>query len=622
MKATIILTLYILFSATAQANTWLQQRWQFKVAHQALLNKDFKTFEQVSAQLRDYPIAHYLRYFYLRSHLSENRTIKAFLKQHKNSPIANSLRQAWLMQLAKKRHWKTFIAAYTPQKYTILRCYHLQARLHRQGNLKGHLDEAKDLWLVGNSQPDECNPVFKYLYDHKLVTKKMRWQRISLSMQKGNGKLAHFIAKGLPKTDRQLVSTWRSIYRKPDIILKNFEHRDTPIVREMLLQGLKRLARKKAGTAYMYWKKYQKRYAFTKQENAELFQYIALKSAEQMHSRAASWLDAVDLVNDQVKQARLQIALIQQDWSSVKKLSKPFSTDKKWQYWYARALEQTGETKKAKKLFDQLSQNRNFYGFLAADRLGKLYDFQSQPLKVTKSKQEQLLDKNVGLIRARELFLIGRPDLARLEWHAVLPSLSTDELKTAATLAHQWEWHDQAIITIAKAEYYNDLKIRFPIPFYDEILTHAQAQQLDYAFVYAVIRQESAFQTDIRSSAGALGLMQLMPTTAKGVAKKQKMRLKNTYNLVLPDINILNRFNGNHMLATAAYNAGPTRAKRWVKKYGCLPQDIWVELIPFNETRKYVQAVLSYAPIFEYQLVGHRQIKSMQLDAIKGGKCN
>lgn len=642
-KILYLLSIGLLLSgiSTANATNLLQQRGKFKDVYEAIPNMDSNTFERLMAQLQNYPIAHYLRYFYLKSHLDEvnAKTIQTFLDQYKNSPIAKRLRRAWLKKLAKKPDWETFLTAYTPQKNTILRCYHLQARIHTQKDLNAsQLDEAKDLWLVGKSQPRECDPVFKYLYDNEIISTKMRWQRISLAIKKGNLRLARFIAKGLSRTDQKLVKVWQSLYKNPAKALKIFKYSDTENVRKMLLHGMKRLARKNAGSSYYYWQNYKKSYAFTSEENAELFRYIALMSATENHPEAAYWLAAVDknLVDEKLAHARLRIALAKQNWHAVIKLveSLPVAVrdELKFKYWYARALEQTGDSSKANKLFQELAENRDYYGFLAAERLGTAYNFQSQPFVVSKEIKNKQLKKHAGMIRARELYFLGHIVLARVEWYAFLPKLSTKELKIAAALANQWGWHNLAIITIAKAKYFDALNIRFPVPFYDIVITKAEAQKLDFNYVYAVMRQESAFQTDARSVAGALGLMQLMPRTAKQVSRRQKIKLKNTYNLLVADINIalgtahlrelLNQFNNNHMLATAGYNAGASRAKRWAKQYGCLPQDVWIELIPFNETRGYVQRVLSYMPVFEYQIVGHREVKRMPLDAIPTKMCS
>jgi soluble lytic murein transglycosylase len=631
------------------ANTLLQihtqKRWFFfQEAYQALLKEDLKTYEQKLTQLSDYPIAHYLRYFYLKSHLGKEapKNIQSFLNQYQKSPVAPLLRQAWLKHLAKKRDWKTFLEVYTPQTDTVLQCYYIRALLPKRKNellIGPLLEQAKKLWLVGKSQPKACDPVFNYLYKNKLITKSLRWQRIRLAMRKRNFRLARFLAKGLSYTDRQLVRRWRNMHRSPARELKRFKHPDTPIAREILLDGLRQLAKKDANSAYDYWKDYQKRYAFNWKAKMKVFRYIALKGADQNFPEAARWLEEIDktLVNDKVIQAKLQVVLAKQDWQAVTKLilSLPIAEQHKhqWQYWLARAVEEMDNHQgEAEKQFRKLSQHQDYYGFLAADRLGIPYSFQSQPLKVSDKSKAQLLKKYPGLSRARELYFVGLPNLARNEWQIVLPALTTEELKIAAALAHQWGWHDRAITTLAKVKNGHDFKIYFPVPFYDTVLTHAEHQLLDFAYVYAVIRQESLFQTDAISRSGALGLMQLMPGTALEVARKQRIRLNNLEDdLFVPEVNIrlgtaylrqmLNRFQENHLLATAAYNAGPSRAKRWKKRYGCLSPDIWVELIPSTQTRKYVKHVMNYSPLFEHQMVGHKQVKPMPLDVIQIEGC-
>ncbi len=627
--------------SSVSANVWLQQRWHFKEAYQAILTKDFNTFEQLATQLADYPISHYLRYFYLKNAFDNDKvdkqTIQAFLTQHQNSLLAQPLTEAWLNYLAKQGEWETFLAIYTPQENTVLQCYFWQARIET-----GSVDRvgaiAKKLWLVGRSQPSACDPVFDYLYEQGVITDELRWQRIRLAMSKSNSGLVSYLAKGLSSsTYKKWVSRWQAMHNDPATTLKNFKHSDSPLAREILRYGLKKLARNQVEKAYLYWKTYQKKYAFTQPNKMELSRYLALKGAQQNHPQANVWLAEIDknFTDQSVNHARLQVALVHQDWQTVVKLvqalPKAEQSQYHWQYWQARALEQTGQTEPAEQLFKELSQHRHYYGFLASDRLGKPYHFQSHLLDVNPESQQRLLDKEKGLLRARELYFVGLSSYARQEWQAVLPTLSATELKIAATLAHQWGWHDRAIVTMNKANYYDDLKIRFPLPFYDTVLTNAQQQSLEFEWVYGIIRQESAFQVDAISSSGALGLMQLMPATAQEVADKQKIDLKNKEDILTPDTNILlgtsylryllDRFSDNHLLATVAYNAGPSRAKRWSEQYSCLPPDTWVELIPFNQTRDYVQRVLSYTPIFEFQMVKHQQVKPMLLEPIQGEGC-
>lgn len=638
------------------ADNLVQQRGQFQEAQQALLKNDLDTFKRLSTQLQDYPIAHYLRYAYLKAHLQEEpQAIQAFLEQYKDSPITGRLRQEWLTQLANKDDWKTFLAAYLPPSDTLLQCYYLQARLRSERVLApAELEQAKGLWLVGYSQPSTCDPVFAYLDAQKVLTDDLCRQRIHLAIPKGNVPLTSYLAKRLPTSDQAWIKLWQGMYNDPEIALKTFKEPDAPLAREILLYGLKRLAREDADSAYSYWETYKKQYAFTAEENAELFRYLALRNAGQNPTKATAteWLAAVDkdFLNDEVYQARLQLALAKPDWQAVLKfiqsLSATDQSKEQWQYWQARALEQREHIADAEKIFTTVAEHRHYYGFLAAERLGIPYQFEFQPLTENKDIQTQLLNKT-GVIRARELYLVGLTDFARGEWQAILSTLTPEELPMAGFLAHQWGWHHQAIVTLTKAQVWNDLNLRFPLPYLETVQHHTTTQGIKkLAWVYAVIRQESAFQEDARSSADALGLMQLLLTTAKEVATKYQLELPTSDALFTPDLNIqlgtaylknlLAKFNGNHLLATAAYNAGPSPVKRWANQYKCLPSDIWVELIPFPQTRDYVQRVMSYTIVFEKQLaaansaanstikalsVTAKPLEPMPLDEIRGEGC-
>ncbi len=633
--------------ATA-TDTWLaSQRALFKQAQQALSNEDLETFQTLSAQLQDYPIAHYLRYAYLSSHLNQvtSADIHSFLIQYADTKLASKLRQAWLTQLGKKGDWKTFLTAYQPPQETLLQCYYLQARLQSETTLTAsELEEVKQLWLTGQSQPSTCDLLFTYLYDNNLLTNDLHWQRIRLAMQKGNVQLAGYVAQKLPEADQAVVTLWQDMYQTPEIALKTFKQPDVPISREILLHGLKRLAREDVEAAYNYWETYKDQYTFTPLEKAEFYRYLALKAASEGHPKASECLTQIDknLLTEEVYQVRLKIALTKLDWPAVTKLIQGLPADLKtklsWQYWQGRALEQTEHLAEAEKLFETLAGNRDYYGFLAAQRLGKPYQFQFQPLEVLPDLQQQLL-QNSGMVRARELFLVGLTEWARDEWQAILPTLTPLQLPAAALLAHQWGWHHQAIVTLTKAQLWDALNVRFPLAYSNIVHRYAESQSLKPAWVFAILRQESAYQEDARSSAGALGLMQLLPRTAAEVANKHQLELPNladkTESLFNPELNIqlgtlylrelLDRFQGNHLLVTAAYNAGPARAKLWAAQYACVPVDVWVELIPFQETRDYVQRVMSYTVIFENQLLvaglGKKTLGPMPMEEVRKSGC-
>jgi soluble lytic murein transglycosylase len=206
---------------------------------------------------------------------------------------------------------------------------------------------------------------------------------------------------------------------------------------------------------------------------------------------------------------------------------------------------------------------------------------------------------------------LGRERQARREWNLALLGASEDELKSAALLARQWDWPSQSITALAKIRYWNDLELRFPLDYREQIDRQADAHGIDNAWIYAIMRQESAFTPDARSRAGALGLMQLMPQTARQVASTTYQRKIKTDDLLSPQVNIalgssyLNQvyrqLQENPVLATAAYNAGPHRVIKWLPD-NRQETDIWIETVPFHETREYLKRVLAYTLIYTHRL--------------------
>ena len=201
---------------------------------------------------------------------------------------------------------------------------------------------------------------------------------------------------------------------------------------------------------------------------------------------------------------------------------------------------------------------------------------------------------------------------ARREWNHLLPRLNEDQLLRAAKLAEEWGWHDRVIMTLARARYWDDLEMRFPLAHQQTVLNQARDQQIDPAWAFAVIRQESAFIHDARSHAGALGLMQLLPRTARSVARSLRMPMHGKWDILDVDNNITlgvrylrkvkDRFDGHPVLATAAYNAGGSNVRRWLPEGQVQPADLWIESVPFGETRKYLQRVLTYTVIYQQRL--------------------
>jgi soluble lytic murein transglycosylase len=515
------------------------------------------------------------------------------------------------------RSARDFLDFYQEPQPVELQCYALQARLNTDGR-EDITEETEKLWLAGESQPESCDPVFEVLYASTRMTNELVWQRIRLAMANGKLSLATYLARRLPEEDQAWVRRWEETYRRPAKMMEDpaFD-KDTALTREILLHGLHRIARYNPALARSTWQSLASSHAFTPEQGGELLRYIALVSAYQHRPEASAWLAEVpdEFVDDRVREWRIRSALGERDWAGVLRgidaLDAEQTQEGEWRYWRAYALEHTGDRLDAVNLFTLLSGERSYHGFLAADFMDWKYSMDHLPLSYTDA-QLQAVRSHPGIVRARELFRAGLIMEARREWQHTIRGFPPDDLGKAAVIADRWGWHNRAIMTVARAGQYSDLELRFPLQHKDLVIAHARRASLDPGLVFGVIRQESAFMLDARSRAGALGLMQLMPMTGKLTAQKNHIPLPSTEGLFAADKNILigttylrqvmERFDGNTVLAVASYNAGPHRVERWLPDEEGEPAEIWGARIPFSETRHYVQRVLAYATIYDWRM--------------------
>lgn len=619
-------------------NDWARYRLQFQEAKQALDQADIPNLTRLTAELQPYPIAYYFEYQQLIKNITpENSTaVTEFLKRFTGTTAADKLRTEWLLQLAKQKDWASYLQYYTPQKEKTLQCNQWIALLQIQKSLPPDaIEQAKELWTSGVVQKD-CDQAFQYLQNKKLLDNELTWQRVVALMTKGQGKNAGELGKTLPKELQAWLGRWQQMLANPIAQLKKVTYPHEPQACDILLHGIKQLSKKDANSAYEFLNKSLEGYNCSEAAKQETLRTIVVTAAEQKLVNITTWLLELKppQLDETVRQIQLRLALEKQQWDILVKFIRQWAAEDQktaqGQYWLARALEQTDQLDAAKKLYEQAAQDRSFYGFLAADRLKQPYHFNAETIPVNPQYKQELA-QNAAIIRAREFFLVGLSDEARLEWRKATENFTPDQLTTAAQLATEWNWYFQAIVTANRANFLDDIQLRFPTPFYDLVLGQAESRNLNSAWIYAVIRQESAFQVDARSTANALGLMQLLPSTAKELANREKLTLADEKDIIVPENNIrlgvlylrqlLDKFDDNYVLATAAYNAGGSRVRNWLKERGCVPMDVWIELIPFKETRKYVQAILSYMPIFEYRLTGNSRVNSMRVDELDNDIC-
>lgn len=603
----------------ANATTLSEQRQQYLQARHALAAGDHQRFNYLASKLQSYPLYPYLRYEELRRSISSasEKDVRDFLDQFAYIPAASRIREAWLDTLMQRGQHTKFEQYYAPLNNTAHDCYDLQARMLVSG-APNALEEVKQFWLVGDSQPKQCDPLFSWLGKRGYMNNDLIWQRIELAMIKGNVNLAKYLAKKLPTEQIHWFALWQHIHRDPASLLAHEElNKDHPIVRKILAHGARRLAKKDVSAADNAWNQIKRNYSYTEAERTQVAADIALTAAIKHDPLAASLMYNLpkDIDDVGVQQWRARAAMRVNDWAAVLRsivlMDVETRQELEWQYWRARALEELGVHVKAKPIYEIIAKQRDYYGFLSADRLQKPYAMNYQPLQYSDIEMASLLNFP-PLVRARELYAVGQNYHAWREWKQMTSGLSKRQLPMAALIAHQWDWHHTAIITVAKAKKFDDLGLRFPQPFDNIVLSNANKFSLRPEYIYGVMRQESAFNSRARSHAGASGLMQLMPATAKHVAKSLSKNSPSRAALLQPNVNVelgskylrlmLDEYDNQQVLATAAYNAGPHRVKRWLPASKKMSADVWVDTIPFNETRDYVRRVMAYSTVYEWKM--------------------
>jgi len=606
-------------AAPVHADSLARQRAEFVKAERALQRGDSATYVPLRQRLQGYPLFPYLEYGELRTALdtAPAERITTFIREYADSPLSGGLRRAWLAELADQGRWSEFLAAYDGDKSLALRCDEARALLGTGQQAKAFA-LMPPLWRTGESLPSECDgPLAEWRAAGGLTTA-LVWERLGLAMDEGNESLARHLARELPASDQAWAERWLRLRDQPGLALDAGEfHADHPARDDMLGYAVRRLARQDPLEALDAWNTLRSRYAFAPEAARATEAYLATRLVREDSGTVFDFMRALRPAADDVElqEARIRSALLQHRWALVARwidqLPQAARDSERWSYWRARAHEALGEADAARALYARTAKEPSYYGFLAADRAGLPYAIGHQPATAAAAAAAKV--RNQPFVqRVAELRALDRDAEAKREWRWQYDRLSRDELKAAARLAKEWGWHDQAAYTLAKAEYWDDYEIRFPLLYRSQLDQNAAAQGIDRSWVYAVVRQESTFNPTVRSHAGATGLMQLMPATATHVAQRyHRERPPTTEQLTDPSRNIrlgttylraqLDRLYSNPVLATAAYNAGPGNVRKWLPAQD-LDADIWVELVPFKETQDYVRRVLAYAVFYDHRL--------------------
>ena len=591
------------------------QQQNFIKAEKLAYKSSSAQYQALYSQLHYYSLQPYLDQKRLlhKMRLSDAKEISQFLEEYQGTPLDWPLRKKWLNYLAKKKQGLLFLQAYQPTSNAKLACYQLNFSLQSGMPESIALPQVTKLWVVGESQDKACDSLFERWQKAGYRTNDAIWQRISLAADGGKHTLIPYLTKLLPPEQRYLGSLWHKVRRDPSVVSKlkyfpNNSIRET----EILTYGLKRLIWHYPDTAIRSYKKAQLKFAFTQAQQQQITEKFALALSAKNHHAAQLWLDKLDfnLLSKNMLQWRLSQALKHEDWQrlivELKQLPKMHKDELKWKYWYARALIATDVGQRGNFLLQQLATERHYYGFLAASYLKIPVNLQNKPLEFTLAEKRKVLNYPAAK-RAFEFHSLGRYQQARSEWNYLITQLSNHEKLIAAKVANENEWFDRTIFTLANVGYLDDIDLRFPKAFDKEINHYAEAQKIAPSWAFAIARRESSFMQDAHSPVGAKGLMQLMPNTARKLKKgkvnnhyllnaKNNIKLGTKYLKILLDKN-----KGNQVLATASYNAGPYRVRTWVNNIKSVPADVWIETIPYKETRNYVKSVLAYQEIYQHK---------------------
>lgn len=600
------------------------ERQKYAQAQKALNAKSMTEYHRLIKQLQNYPLLPYLEYQELTPRLISlpKQDVQTFFARYPDSFLSERLTHRWLRTLAQRERWADYLQFYDNRLTDPeLACLHLRARL-ATGD-KTALNDVAPRWNIEQAQSKACDPVFAEWKKAGLMTPELIWERHLKAVIAANKGLTSYLTNLLPVADRPMATLLQQVDANPRLLkqIGKFS-KQSPKMKTVILHGLEKLARTNAKEALALWRTYDAQQLFDDADRVNLKYHIALRLLYQDHEIEAEKLVAStpNLTRVDLLEWLLRESLRKQDWERVNewlaRLPEDARKTERWRYWQARTMEEldikemNGETPAS--IYSSVAPARSFYGFLAADKTGVNYHLLDRPMTFT-SEQIAEVENAQGILRAREFFARGELGAANREFFHTTRRMPLEKMVIAGRLAEKLGWYRNGIQVMADAQYWDDLQVRFPIVYKEHVAKAAQQTSVNPLFIFAVTRQESAFVHDAKSTAGAVGLMQLLPATAKQTAQKNGLSFT-PQDLVKPEKNIalgsryldhlLGVFDGNRILAAAAYNAGPTRVKKWLNKdKGTqLPYDVWIETIPYKETRGYVQNVLSFSVIYAYRL--------------------
>ncbi len=620
MRLTITLSLLLLaLPALASVDA------DFQAARTAYQKGNIDRFQKYAGKIPEqYPLSPYLRFWRLKIDTPGNAALQRFIDDNPDTPLSDRLRNELARQFGRAEDWAAFRAQYllVARPDQELQCYELRRRLAAGDKVE---EQGLALWRTPRDLPSSCDPLFTSLAERGALTLDDRLARLRLALDTGNLRLAREVNARLAPDQAMAEDALSRAQRAPERFLE--DPANTPAQREAALYALTQIAKNDPDAAARIWE--TRAAGFPEADQRYGWGQIGMHAARRHEPRALDWFArAGNTVSEAQLLWKVRVSLRAGKWIDVYNsiMAMPESTQNEavWRYWKARALKALNAQYPANLLFAKLSQEINYYGLLAEEELPARLEARPAEYKVN-ADDLKAAESHVGLARSLLLRRLGDMGNAVAEWDWALRGMNDRQILAAAELARRAGWYDRAIITADRTRGEHDFDLRYIAPYRDLASAYAHDNGLDEAWVFGLMRQESRFVDYARSGVGATGLMQIMPATAKWIANQLGLGRKAHAGVGNPETNIrfgtfylkhiYDSLDQSPVLATAGYNAGPGRARRWQAETP-LEGAIYVESIPFGETREYVKRVLTNAMFYRNRFGGEARSLKDRLGTI------
>ena len=605
----------------AQGSSSLTELRKSYIEADRLLNrKRVGQWLKLSPELENYPLYPYLRLKEIRVTQSQftNSEISQIISEME-IPIPNRFKSWWLNRLIARNDWDLISLHYGNSSNPELQCKHTQALIKTKQYEKA--DPAiRKLWLVGHSQVKQCDKVFEFALKKGVIDDDLIWQRILLSKASSRQSMTKYLDGLLRSQDlRNWVTQLNLTGSHPQTRIERnlLKWSQSKYGQDVIHYQFTRLAKRDLSNTATFWQRLKIAYPETIAELPQVEKTLAKRLAWRQHQDAYEWLSGLpETYRDKsILHLMMRSALATENWdgvlSTIRLMSEQEANRSEWKFWQARAFYETGDESTAKQLWSEIAPEHSYYGFLSADRLNLDYSINGLVAQVALSKAAEVAIAVAGVQRIREWLALSKPYNARRELNQLKDTQPKEFWLYAAILFNAWQWHDGAIQAISRSGQYAsfELDVSHPSPFIETVRRESVRYGVPEHWIYAIMRQESRFIHDISSGAGAVGLMQLLPITARQTARRQGLNRPSRGDLVTASVNIrlgvayfkqlLDSMNGNPVFALAGYNSGPRNSKLWQNSSRVSDPAIWVETIPFTETRNYLKKILFNFVIYE-----------------------